>query len=65
MQGLRILEYACEEASEHPDSPLHLWDILEREIKVRARPGGVDVSQEWRVGQLRGWQAAKGKERRG
>lgn len=36
-QGLRILEYACDHAAEHTDSPLRLWGLLEKEVKVGGR----------------------------
>lgn len=34
LQGLRVLDYACEEASEHLQDSLDLWSLLQHEIKV-------------------------------
>ena len=34
-QGLRILTYACDRASEHPNMPLAIWRTLEKEVQVR------------------------------
>ncbi|GAB4813268.1 hypothetical protein N2152v2_000314 [Parachlorella kessleri] len=33
VQGMRILDYACELAAEHADQPLGLWARMEQEVK--------------------------------
>lgn len=32
-ESLRILEYSCDVAAEHPDAPLSMWSTLERDIR--------------------------------
>ena len=34
LQGLRILEYACDHAAEHTVQALDIWVLLEKEVKV-------------------------------
>jgi hypothetical protein len=34
LQGLRILEYACDHAAEHTWQVLGMWPLLEKEVKV-------------------------------
>jgi hypothetical protein len=34
LQGLRILEYACDYAAEHTLQSLSVWKLLEKEIAV-------------------------------
>ena len=34
LQGLRILEYACDHAAEHTGQALAIWALLEKEVKV-------------------------------
>jgi hypothetical protein len=34
LQGLRILEYACDYAAEHTVQPLSVWKLLEKEVAV-------------------------------
>ena len=40
VQGLRILEYACDHAAEHTNTPLGMWALLEKEVQVCGGGGG-------------------------
>ena len=37
LQGLRILEYACDHAAEHTGQALDMWALLEKEVNVGSR----------------------------
>jgi hypothetical protein len=32
VEGLRVLQYACDSSAHHADRPLHVWSVLEREV---------------------------------
>lgn len=49
IQGLRILDYACDHAAEHVDRPFAIWQSLQKEIKVHIGDVGCGVGGGGRV----------------
>ncbi|PRW32594.1 Sodium hydrogen exchanger 7 [Chlorella sorokiniana] len=55
VQGLRILEYACDHAAEHTNTPLGMWELLEKEVKGKI---GTRVTARCLLLLARSWRSA-------